>query len=388
MATRRLLSRAEIDATRDRHPIVDVLALLGVEPPARWNGSSDFMVSCPYPAHRDSSPSCVIHPATDRYHCFGCGVHGDVLQLVRDVQGIGSLGGAIEFLDGGRAFPTPQPRPRNSLPPAQPRTSLGRVLDINAAAWDVLTEATAAAQARSYLARRGIDVAAVEHNIGCPLAGYTPAARAGLVDRLCEAGFTPNEVTDAGWAVDHDGLLADRFHRRIVLPIHDGEGRLLGVAARDVTGTARQKYLNTPRTVAFRKGSCLYVPIRPDEPGDATLIVCEGTLDALAIAAHTTTRHDAPPLLPVAPSGTALTDEQVQASLALGARRIVLCADGDPAGQAAAETWRSAFRAVGVDPRIVTLPDDHDPASWLHKHRASGLDILLGHGRAIAWIAL
>lgn len=96
----------EILAVRDRHSITEVLQRFGVYPPSRWNGSSDYMINCPTPGHDDATPSCIVHPQTDRYFCFGCGAHGDVLQLVQDVRGTSPLHQVASFLDGeGRRLP-------------------------------------------------------------------------------------------------------------------------------------------------------------------------------------------------------------------------------------------------------------------------------------------
>jgi DNA primase len=373
-----------IAAVRARHPITDVLQHLGVELPDRGSGASDFMVSCPVPSHADSTPSCIVHPATGRYHCFGCGAHGDVLQLVCDVHGIKSLAAAVEYLESGSRSIAPcaamlRARPpqhdTQPRPPDLTRTGRDRILEINEAAWQLLTREPAAAQARAYLARRGIDVAALEAQVGEPLAGYTPAHRDGLVRALHAGGFSTEEILDSGWAVLRDDVAVDRFRRRVVMPIRDESGHLLGVAARDLTGMAKQKYLNTPRTAAFHKGECIYTPLWTT-PGTAdVVVVCEGTLDALAIATRAM-RDREPGVISAAPSGTALTPSQVQRIGGLGARRILLCADSDDAGRAATKKWRDLFRAAGRSTAIATVPQGHDPASWLQS--GGSFDVFLG----------
>jgi DNA primase len=96
------LSDIDIARVRAEHSIVDVLARFGIDPPTRWNGAADYMMSCPRPGHADSTPSCIVHPRTDRWHCFGCGAHADVLELVRQVEGVTSLSKIAEILDSRR----------------------------------------------------------------------------------------------------------------------------------------------------------------------------------------------------------------------------------------------------------------------------------------------
>lgn len=353
------LTIEQIRAIRDQQSIVELLGRYGVTPPPRWNGASDFMVNCPCPNHDDRKPSCMIHPQTDRYYCFGCGAHGDVLQLVQDVEGIRSLGEVAERLS--RQHPVTVREPIGpAVETRSGRTALERVLEVNDAAWHVLTSASASATARRYLASRGLDITPLEARAGQPLAGYTPAQPDGLSSRLVALGFTSVEVVDAGWAVERGNQLRDRFRRRVVLPVSDASGALRGVIARDITGLAQCRYINTPSTVAFRKGSLLYSPIpaRPDE----IVVVCEGPLDALAVALRSA---EEPGLATVAPSGTALTREHVDSILALNPTKIMLCPDGDDAGRAAGARWTAQFSEIGVATTLLDIPPGHDPVSLL-----------------------
>jgi DNA primase len=245
---------------------------------------------------------------------------------------------------------------------------------VNDAAWRYVTSDRLADQARAYLARRGIDTWRLETQYGAPLAGYTPASRTGLTEHLRRLGATADELVDSGWTVRRSDGLCDRFHRRVLLPVRRADGQLAGVIGRDVTDHARHKYLNTARTVAYNKGSLLYRPLELDRR-DAVVIVCEGPLDALAIAAAATARDGG--VHPVAPSGTALTTEQARIVADLSAGEPVICADADPAGATAAAKWAVTLRAQGTSPRTVMLPASHDPASLLASQGSSGLDLLM-----------
>ncbi len=379
-----LLSHADIARVRAAHPVVDVLGRLGINPPLRWDGASDFMISCPCPGHDDSTPSCIVHPQTDRWRCFGCGAHGDVLELVRRVEGVTSLRTAAEVLDSGR--PVTPSNPSETIQPGAAerlatfserpdpnRTSYERVMAVNAAAWRYLSLPRLAQRGREYLHARGIDVTALEAATQEPAAGHTPFQPDGLVIHLRRHGFTDDEIVDAGWGARRDNQLTDRFRRRLIIPVRDQRGAVIGVYGRDVTGRAGQKYLNTAETAAFHKGSAVYRPAVTRLDPHATVIVCEGSLDALAIAAHAAAAGKSRYYAPVSPSGTALTDTQAALVLTISPRPPLVCADGDEAGLAASEKWVHTLMAHGRETVVTVLPDGHDPASWLREFGAARL---------------
>ncbi len=364
---------------------MDVLGRLGINPPARWDGAADYMISCPTPGHRDSTPSCIVHPQTDRWHCFGCGAGGDVLELVRQVEGVSSLRTIADILHSGRPL-HPAALAQGTAPhvaaasagsaaerPDPNRTPYQRVMAANAAAWRYLSLPKLAQRGRAYLHSRGIDVTALETELRQPVAGHTPYQPDGLVTSLRSRGFTDDEIVDAGWGARRDGQLTDRFRRRLIIPVRDQHGRVIGVYGRDVTGTANQKYLNTADTVAFHKGSAVYRPtVFPLDP-HATVIVCEGSLDALAIAGNAALAGKSRYYAPVSPSGTALTATQAALVLAISDRPPLVCADGDEAGLAAAEKWIRALMSHGRETIVTVLPDGHDPASWLRERGTAAL---------------
>jgi DNA primase len=383
MNTNPRLSSDEINRVRTQHTIGDVLRRAGIELPGGAGG--DFMISCPTTGHDDTTPSCMIHDGSGRFYCFGCGAHGDVFALVREVAGVSSLAQIADLLDAGgplswRSAPSvPRVTPVRTIGtdlPALDRTPVQRILDVNNVAWRYLSSARLADQARAHLARRGIDVWQLESQSGTQLAGYTPADYRGLSGHLHRCGFNADEIVDAGWSSRRDGGLVDRFHRRVLFPVRHPDGGIAGVIGRDVTDHARQKYLNTARTAAYRKGELLYQPLA-GKPHDARVLVCEGPLDALAIASADAA--SALRLLPVAPSGTALTSHQAQRIAALSEWTPLVCADGDPAGAAASAKWQNTLRAAGTRPKLVTLPDGHDPASYLQTHGPSALGTLIAH---------
>lgn len=169
----------------------------------------------------------------------------------------------------------------------------------------------------------------------------------------------------------------------MLLPARDDDEQILGVYARDVTGRSSTRYLNTPETAVFAKRHVLYEPLQREFHKDGVLVVCEGALDALSIAAVAASARaasasaaspwHAETLVPVSPSGTALTTKQVHLVLRLGGRPPVLCGDGDAAGRRATAAWATAVIAEGRECLVTLLPGDQDPAEWLARHKVDGL---------------
>jgi DNA primase len=374
------LSPEDITRVRAEHRITDVLRRAGIDVADR-----DTMISCPTPGHEDSTPSCIVHPGPGTFRCFGCGAHGDVFELVHEITGITNLAQAAVLLDAGGPITWRRgvPRGLTAVPvgplaggPEPDRTPRERIVEINRAAWRYLTSQRLADQARAYLARRGVDVWTLEAQAGAPVAASTPASKTGLTEHLHRIGCTVDEIVDAGWAVRGPYGEVDRFHHRVLLPIHDRDRNLAGVIGRDVTDHAKSKYLNTPRTAAYRKGELLYRPATTDG-SCATVIVCEGPLDALAITAAAAARTRDHAIHAIAPCGTALTSTQADLIADTKARDLIICADSDAGGRAAAIKWRAALRARHVPSTLVALPPGHDPASWLTQVGPTGLDVLL-----------
>lgn len=383
------LTAEDIARVRFDHPLVDVLARMDVAPPTGWDGVADFMICCPCPDHDDSTPSCVIHPRTDRFNCFGCEAKGDVLELVRQVGHVQSLSKAAEILHSrrpliplaGASAPQTARLLDTSERPDVTRTGENRVLAANTEAWRYLTLPQLAKRGREYLRGRGIDVCALEAQAGRPLVGHTPFSDTGLVDHLRRKGFAADEMVDSGWASRRDATIRDQFHRRLMVPVRDGQDRLIGVYGRDVTDRANQKYLNTAETVTFHKRSAVFRP-NPHAVLDrhATVVVCEGSLDALAIAAAAAAAGASAHFAAVSPSGTALTVEHARAVLAISDKPPLVCADGDAAGIAASSRWVETFMAQGRETVVTVLPESHDPASWLQQNGPEGLRVFVRKG--------
>ncbi len=373
------LGAAKLTAVKAAHPITDVLARMGIRSPTNWDGVSEYRIPAATLGlpHGDDSSGVLIKPNQNRWWAFHAGIGGDIFDLIRAATGVTSLRDAAAILDSTEpitvtnadATSAAQSQSRSERPDLL-RTPAARVLAINAHAWRYLTLPALAERARDYLRERAIAATALEAEIGHPVAGHTPSNPTGLIDNLRRLGYGDEEIIDAGWATRRAGRpIRDRYRSRVLLPFRDEAGAILGVTGRDTTGTARAKYLNHPHTAVFDKSAVLYRPSAPILDKNATVIVCEGTLDALAIAAAAS-RVDASGLFaPVSQSGLSLTDRVAPRIFNLHPRPPILCGDGDAAGQRATAAWaQRTIRTYHREVLTLTLPDGLDPAEWLAQH--------------------
>jgi DNA primase len=351
------------------------------------------MVCCP--VHDDRTPSMVLHLDSDRYHCFGCGATGDVVQWVRDIYGVG-VADAVQMLDQPGLLPAPLRRDggnrrvgattarRMADAPDLSRTPAARVLAALDAAWRYYSYGVLHDAGMAWLSSRGIDVADLEVETGEPVIGRTPfKASDQFVTKMRERGFTHDELVDAGLArrtpsglPDEPESVIDFYRRRFIVPVRDDQGRVIGLIGRydgDAEADGAPKYLNPPRTVVYDKATALYRPSTPRLDPDGQVVVVEGTIDALAIAAAAAKAGCSSKFAPVSESGTALSDAQVKQVMAIHDRAPVLAADGDPAGGGANTKWATALALAGRESAIVTWPNGEDPASWLAAHGTDGL---------------
>ncbi len=372
--------RTAWDDLKARYRLADVARRSGLAVPA----GGRVMVCCPTPGHHDSTPSMQLDLDQDRYWCFGCNSHGDVVDWVRDIEGVDTTT-AIQTLDSGRAinavFSSHTSRPAAPVgdrePPQPDRTPAARVDAANNLAWQYYGHPTLHERGASYLAQRGIDVAALEAELAAPVVGHTPSSKArvdGLVTFLTGKGFTEDELVDAGLATRlRDGCAIDFFRDRVIIPVRDHTNTVVGLLGRDITDRSKRKYLNPPTTASYRKGLLVYRPSTPRLDHQASTVVCEGPMDALAIAAHAAAAGLSEYFAPIAACGRVLSDSQIETVLAAHPRAPVLAADGDQPGRDANVDWATRMLAKGRESVITTWPDGHDPSSWLATRGPDGL---------------
>lgn len=375
-----------IEEARSRFRLGEVAERTGIHVP-RSGGS--VMVRCPFPVHGhfDTSPSLRLHLDDGIWHCFGCGARGDVVEWVRQTEGVG-WPEATRLLDQGgplkNAWPSAGDERRAATYgasrgghldyPEPSRTPASRVFAALAAAWRHYTSRQLHYSGAQYLFRRGIDVRVLERNAGRFEVGHTPGAATGLVSVLRQLGFSSDELVDAGLATrrTEDGMLFDYYRQRVLVPVRDQEGRLCGIVGRNIGDERWPKYKNPPRTCTYDKSINLYQPLPTPSSPSGQMVVVEGTLDAMAIAVAAIRSGRAEEFCPITQSGRELSSCQL-ANIAALAMPIVLAFDGDAAGRdSAMRHGRAAIRS-GLPTWVTTLPGNHDPASWLAHREGEGL---------------
>ena len=328
----------------------------------------EFKACCPF--HNEKSPSFTVNDDKGFYHCFGCGAHGDAIRWLTDQRGLAFMD-AVKELAGEAGLELPAMDPR-AAEKAEQRQGLDDVM-VAAQAWFVeRLRSDEGAAARKYLAGRGFAPAVVER-FGF---GFAPEARQALRTGL--KSFPEPLLIEAGLRITvEDKEPYDRFRGRLMLPIRNPRGQIVGFGGRilDAAKTDAPKYLNSPDTPIFDKGRTLYNldKAAPLARKSGRLVVVEGYMDVVALASAGIEEA-------VAPLGTALTEAQLELAWRV-CETPVLCFDGDAAGQRAA--MRAMLRALPLlrpshSLAIVGLPHGLDPDDLLKTQGAQALLDLLG----------
>ena len=314
-----------------------------------------FMGLCPF--HEERTPSFSVDPREKLYHCFGCGVGGDVIKFVEEKEGL-SFPEAVEAL--GDRYGVEVERERDD-PRAEEarrrRIRLSEVLERTAQFYaHYLWESEEAAKAREYLAGRGLGEE-ILRGFGV---GYAPSAWDQVLTRGQTAGYSVAELLAAGLAQKgRKGGHYDRFRARIIFPVRDGRGRVQGFGARALRADSKPKYLNSPEGELYRKGRTLYGIDRARGAIAKTerAVVVEGYTDVLAA-------HQAGIEETVAVMGTAITPDQLQ-QLSRYTEEVVLALDADRAGRAAMLRAQRVAGSRKLRLRVATMPVGEDPAQML-----------------------
>jgi DNA primase len=345
----------DIALVRERISIVDVISEHVTLKPA---GGGNLKGLCPF--HDEKSPSFNVTPTRGFYHCFGCGVGGDAINFVMEIDHL-SFAEAIERLAARAGV---QLRYEEAGPaPTRPTGQRQRLVAAHAEAARFYADqlgTPGARPAREFLAQRGFDKAAAER-YGC---GFAPDAWDALTRHLRSRGFTAQELVTAGLAREaRSGSLIDRFRRRLLWPIKEISGDVIGFGARKLLDDDDgPKYLNTPETPIYKKSHLLYgIDIaKRDIAKQGRAVIVEGYTDVMAC-------HLAGVPTAVATCGTAFGGDHIGVLRRLlmdtdaYAGEIIFTFDGDAAGQ------KAALRAFEDDQRFVAQtfiavsPDNMDP---------------------------
>jgi DNA primase len=343
----------------------DIVRVVGEYVRLKKNGQN-FTGLCPF--HSEKTPSFAVHPVKQIYHCFGCGVGGDVFKFVMEMDKCDFMEAVRAVAEKcGIAIPRGRERSPEERREQQQRTALVELHREAAAFFARQLEATPEGKAaRGYLADRGLDGEAIAR-FGL---GYAPSGGDALLRHL-KTKYPEKLVELAGLASrDPSGRPHDRFRRRIIFPIANEAGKVVAFGGRAL-GDDLPKYLNSPETPIYVKSSVLYHLDRAKESiraADAAILV-EGYMDTIAVARAGIGNV-------VASCGTSLTETQVQL-IGRFTRRIIVNYDPDAAGQAATERSLAILLEHNCDVRVLALPGGKDPDTFIRTEGADAYRKLL-----------
>ncbi|EKM0361706.1 DNA primase [Cronobacter turicensis] len=329
----------------------DIVDLIDARVKLKKQGKN-YHACCPF--HNEKTPSFTVNGEKQFYHCFGCGAHGnaidflmnyDKLEFVETVEELAAMHNLEVPFEAGSG-PTQIERHQ--------RQTLYELLDGLNGFYRQALQAQSGEPARHYLAKRGLSDSVIERFA----IGYAPPGWDNALKRFGNNSENRKSLIDAGMLVTNDnGRSYDRFRERVMFPIRDKRGRVIGFGGR-VLGDALPKYLNSPETDIFHKGRQLYglYEVQQSDPNPPRLLVVEGYMDVVALSQYDINYA-------VASLGTATTAEHIQ-MLFRATNTVICCYDGDRAGRSAA--WRALETALpymtdGRQLRFMFLPDGEDP---------------------------
>ena len=353
---------------------VDIVDIIDEQVPLK-KGGANYMACCPF--HKEKTPSFSVSPTKQFYHCFSCGAHGSAIGFVMEHQGL-SFPEAVQFLADRVGMTVPKVRGQEDNPEirAERKKKQQTLEETTAAAADFYTQQLKFnPAAKAYLDKRGLSAEVIAHyGLGYASDGWQPLAQV----------FQPypnTALVDTGMVIDNEGKHYDRFRHRIMFPIRNPRGQVIGFGGR-VLDDSKPKYLNSPDTPLFDKGENLYglYEGRAAVKEAGRILVVEGYMDVVALAQFGVGYG-------VAALGTATTAEHVKI-LMRQADSIYFCFDGDSAGRKAA--WRALENALpqlkdDKSLHFLFLPEEHDPDSYIRAYGKTQFeDALLNQSKPLS----
>ncbi len=315
----------------------------------------NLMGLCPF--HNERSPSFSVSRENGFFHCFGCGVGGDVITFIMKIENLDYVD-AVKFLADRAGMTVPE----NDISDGMAKLRM-RIYEANREAARFFHRqlySPAGKQALDYLRGRGLTEKTIIH-FGL---GYSPRDRFELVNHLKSKGFTKYEMIQANLANQSDkGYAFDRFSDRVMFPIIDVKGKVIAFGGR-LMSDGKPKYLNTSDTPVFNKSKNLFALKFAKNDPKRQLILVEGYMDVIAL-------HQAGFENAVATLGTALTEDQAMI-IKKYCDEVVICYDADEAGQKATQRAINILRPTGIKIRVLTVPNGKDPDEFIKSHGDQG----------------
>ena len=333
----------------------DIVDVINARVPLKKKGR-EYTACCPF--HNEKTPSFTVSQNKQFYHCFGCGAHGTALGFLMEYENLDFVD-AIEALAAEYNLDVPRENiPEHLKSQKDERQNIYDALEQCAKLYQQQLKETP--RAIEYLKQRGLtgDIAKTYQ------LGYAPEGWSFIGDKLAGNPVTRKALLDSGVLIEKSAdNYYDRFRDRIMFPITDKRGRIIGFGGR-ILDQGEPKYLNSPESIVFHKGLELYglYEARKSVRDLKRIVIVEGYMDVVALAQHGISYA-------VASLGTATTREQIQTSFR-SVREIIFCYDGDNAGIKAA--WRALENALpilrdGMIARFLFLPSGEDPDTMVRK---------------------
>ncbi|PKK38755.1 DNA primase [Clostridiaceae bacterium JG1575] len=329
---------------------------------------ANYMGLCPF--HNEKTPSFSVSATKGFYKCFGCGESGNAFTWLMKTKGL-SFEESVRLLAERLGLEVPV----DDVADDEDRKERETLENMNkAAARFYFNQLRSNPQARQYVTQRGIkDATMISFGLG-----LAPDSWDALFRHLKSQGFREADIKKSGLMSGIErGKCYDRFRNRLMFPVFDYRGRITGFGAR-VFDDSKPKYLNSPETQLFRKGTNLYglnFFIKNRKKEDDTLLIVEGYMDCIAL-------HQAGFVTAVAALGTALT--QIQARLMKRwVQKVIVAFDADQAGQMATLRGLEVLEKEGFSIHILTIPDGKDPDEYLKSHGREAFSQLLASAQSL-----
>ena len=335
-------------AVEDIKSTVNIVAVIGSAITLTRSGSG-YMACCPF--HKEKTPSFSVSESKGFYHCFGCGEHGDVIKFVEKYYNL-DFQSAVEKLCSQYGITIEE-----TIGPSDKKKEEYYEANKQAARYFFDRLSKSANKGYDYMSGRGLTAKTLQF-FGI---GYTGEDWTGLVDTLTKNGVRKDVLLELGLAAEKNGRLYDKFRGRVIFPIINVRGKVIGFGGR-IIGDGEPKYLNSPESAVYQKKYNLYGLNRSKDAviREGFAILVEGYMDCVSL-------YQAGVENVAASCGTALTPEQAKL-LKRYAKNIVLCYDSDNAGINAALRGIDVLREAGLDVRVLNVDDGKDPDEYIKKH--------------------
>ena len=341
----------------------DIIDYASAHMTIKKNGRA-YMACCPF--HNEKTPSFSIDRDKQLFHCFGCGASGNFVQLVMRLEGL-DYRDALKQLADRANITIPENGMRESGALSKKKDAITEMNKIAARFfYDSLTDRKTGSEAMAYFVARKLSKSTITR-FGL---GYAPNSNDALLNLLRAKGYKDEDIIEAGLAVTRNSKTVDKFRNRVMFPIINVRGKVIGFGGRVMgsnelsNGVKIAKYLNSPQTPVFDKGSNLFALNLAKNSTNKSLILCEGYMDVISV-------HQAGITNCVATLGTAITDAQAKLLIRYS-DEILICYDMDEAGTKAALRAIETIANAGGKSRVIRITGAKDPDEYISRYGISG----------------